>query len=813
MIRRRRADPGDAPDGPSPWATDDIEISSAPTEFDWTAVSPSAASASTNDGDDAEDGGGPSRRGFAIAGIVAAVAVLGAVLFWPGGGSDDDATSLDADDAESAPTTFGTLPDPNEDPTPSTSDAAPDDAGPDGDDDSTTVDEEGSGEPTLLDPIAGNDRPNRLELPAALAQTSTPTEVVLATRDGIATLSIPSGHLRWSTAGGDSIGGNLVTAPDAAAYMTNGPSGSTQLTIIPRVGAPIEVGGAFEDGNGGFIRGWLTTADGGSAFQVQTFEPNGDRVVLVDVGGGITEVDPAQSSTGFSTFDYARTTELNIVNDAGGVYLIEADGTASRIATGRAFAANGDHLLLRDCDATLACRLIVQNYVSGEITEVDPALEIANMFSIDLSPDGTALATVENDGTGVDTVQLVEIATGTVIDVGRPGPSFFAPGSLWLADSSGTVTTALGGPGLSFLDRSTGEQTEFGDELGAVYSLGVRYPDAELPPETGPLVDADIELSGELTTPTDLDIVVLGSLGTMARLDLDDGSAVAWTVPGLASGPPDLFAIRDSVTALTDRDGFVASVGEARPINTDVVEIPPGPRIAGPGAGLVWSPLDDTATDGVGHRLTSLDPDLPAFDGTEIVVAGATLLGGDGGGALVASAPGGTYAITASATSRLTTGELLALGTRHVLARECDTELVCRTFLLDRSTGERSTVVTPRNVGEAVRADTVAIAPGDGGPVGGTISPDGTVALTEVSDPDAAGWVLNDLATGNWKEIPAPLPGQPLIWSDDGSALVYLSEAGPFVYERATDQLLRINGLGEVIAVSRVTDEFAAPTD
>jgi len=61
----------------------------------------------------------------------------------------------------------------------------------------------------------------------------------------------------------------------------------------------------------------------------------------------------------------------------------------------------------------------------------------------------------------------------------------------------------------------------------------------------------------------------------------------------------------------------------------------------------------------------------------------------DSTGAWIVSAPGGVYAVDRDTTQRLSTGTLIAIGQSIALVAECDEELTCGYYVVDRASGDR----------------------------------------------------------------------------------------------------------------------------
>lgn len=804
MIGRRRGEVDDAaPDLAEIWATDTIPVDDGPTEFDWSSTE-REPEPPPGDADP------PSRRGKVVGvGIAAALLlVLGAIVVWPRGG---DAPDEAVDEPDTPPATLSTLP--------STETTRPE-ATVDDDDEESVADGE-SGDSVVVDPDTVGDvelptgdildevneaaeadaLPTSIELPAELAAISAPTEVVMTTADGLVTLSLPSGNLRFvdSPAPPGFQGGAIVVTPDSAAYSLQG-----MLAIVSREGSVFEVDTSAA-GTDFFLNGWLIGEGGETEYRVSSFSGNGDQAELfVSVADGIT---PAPGTSNVTDM-FLRSTVGNLANDTGGVYRTGDDGSVERISTGRAFTANGDRLLLRECDEARVCSVVVVDLETGERLLVDGGDDaLGNAFSLDLAPDGTTFARQVSEGAGSAARQIVALDGTIIAETETFG--FFTSGTSWTADGSGIIEAAPNGTGLRFLDRSSGETVAFGEEeLGQVFSYGVRYPDAELPPSMPGPTTSPIALTEPFSVPTGLDLVVLGDTGRMAYVDLDDRSAVAWPAPRLGgTRPPEIFVQGTQLTVVGERQnaGFAAEFGSAASLGNAAgdVSFPPSPRVPGPSPELVWAERS-TESSGVDHRLFVIDGSLPASDGLELVIENSTFLGGDATGGLLAEIGGDIFSVGIDGQNRITSGDLLALNGQQALVRECNGELDCSVSLISRES-DALTPITEPALTSAVPVDSARTAP-----VVGSISPDGTALLVEVpTESGPTRWAIVDLRTQVTLEVPEPTERQPLVWNDLSTYLAYVSDGDIWVYDRTNGRLSRVEGLGSVRSIASVGSDFA----
>ena len=405
---------------------------------------------------------------------------------------------------------------------------------------------------------------------------------------------------------------------------------------------------------------------------------------------------------------------------------------------------------------------------------------------------------------------IVDLATGETIsaEIEQNGFGFSA---VWAPDSTGLFLT--GGPegGLAFLDRASGDVVPFAEELGQITSIAVRYPETELYEQP---VDADaISFSVDPVADVGIDVVTLGQLGVMTHLDLDEASATGWETPGLPTRAVSLFSDADTVLAVSGNgsSAFTSRFGRATELDADT--LPPPPFLPGPTDGTMWAQSPDEALD-VNSRLFSLDG-TPLDNGASVTVGDASLLGSDSSGGLLIETGGDVYVSSGgdaagfiTGLSRLTTGEVLAVGERHAIVRECDAVRTCTTSKLDRATGE----LTPITGSAIVDAD--AIDDERDASLIGSMSPDGDVVLAQFETVRADGaeavvkWALFDLGAGTATNVAQPSEGQPLIWNDDSSYAVFVADDALFVYERSTASVISVDAATEVRGLTEVDENF-----
>ena len=799
----------------SPWASDAIPVQPAPVEIVWERTdsgvdAPADSVGPTGSGDAGRTAAPTERpwwmRSWPVAALCAAAVLLIAVVVWPRGDDEDSSelppisepASTEAADTTDPTTTPATLPATN--------------SGANGDDGEEAVG--GPGPPPELAAI---------DLPDVVARIEQPTELVVQTHEGLVhTLSLPSGNVRTTDLsggnrnGGGNSGGALVVSPDAA--LVAGFGGDT--FIVPRSGPPVTIDSAqfaadlADDASsetyGVEPLGWLARSDG-DVFLGNTYDQlNGQtESYIIGLDGAVL---PAPDGTELSFPIVAQGQQ--IINDAGGVYRIDAAGTPERISTGQAIGGSAERILVRECDETRTCRYVVENTDGDDqrVVVMPDGRNIQQYYAgLSLSPDGTAAA--YTDYNDVIDRTIIDLADGATIET--PLGNYDGGGGAWAPDSSGEFTFGGGNTGLIFMDRSSGEATRFGEELGGIISIGVRYPDAELV-ETA-VTENEVTFSSPPEAAVGLDLVTVGRVGGMTLIDLDDARSTSWNTPALpGNSSPQLFADDAQVLAVSGNGnvGFLSSYGSSTALDDD--QIPQGRLLRGPRPGLVWARNSDGTAE-IDQITLNLNGTRPTSDLRQLRLPDGTIVGGDSTGGLVVDSGGDIYVMSGGdagvsrGIDRLTPGEILAIGATTALVRECDESLGCTTARLDRATGERT----------AIRTTGVPSADGhdgpDGFPLDGSMSPDGDVVLARfrsvgtASDPPTVveKWFLFDLATDNSTGIPEPDENQPIIWNDDSSYAAFVADGNVRLYERATNTIIEVDTRrSDVRGFTAVSDGF-----
>ncbi len=676
-----------------------------------------------------------------------------------------------------------------------------------GSDDSTATTEsttttEASVDTVVIDPVETPttsvvtvDGPDEIELPAAVARIQAPTEVVVLAQGGLLhTLSLPSGRIRTVDLNGvadtparNVLGGSVVVAADATAVGV----GPSELIIIPRSGEAIDVEMDLGVGSGGAnVDGWVRSDDGSTRFLVTVYPTQGGifELFTVTADGAIAEVPGGAARYGMGPaagFDGDV-----VVNDAGGAYRVAGDGTYGRIEDGMVYASNGGHRLVRECDERLQCVTVLVSESDGARRVIDPAVLPQDFqtqtFNLALSPDGSAAA-MTRSGSEQQRV-IVDLATG---EVAAARSDMWTGGSTWAADSSGVFDVVNGG--LQFIDRSTGEAVRFGQEFGAIMSVGVRRPDAELPVEPA-IVTAALTPQRPIGR-TGLVVSAAVRTGGIGSLSVDDLELTTWESPPLGRASAVLASPGNAVVALPG-DGVEAFI--STPDATTMLGeqfTADAPMLPGP-SGTIWVPDDtDRATD-VRYRLLRLDGTVADDLGDPLVdVSDAMLLGSDGRGALVVERRGDVFVVGVDGATRLTSGELVAIGATTAYVRECDTVVDCTIVRIDRQSAERSEVDLAAPLTDSLGAVDGARS----GALGSTVSPDGNVIVSQL-DAVRGGLepvlqtVLLDVATGAVTFVDGRSDDQPIVWNDDSTFAALLVGSIVHVYDRAADDVVELDG-------------------
>ncbi|MEL6891497.1 MAG: hypothetical protein AAFP84_07875 [Actinomycetota bacterium] len=763
---------------------------------------------------------GASSQRWKIAAIAtAAIVAVGAIAVFGSGtgdGTDDAAADEPPDDA--TPTTLGTLP-------PSTdADTEPDEAAdvePEDDESSDDADDP-SDEDAAAGTDAGTGTVDRtttssdeiIDLPDALASVTSPYEVVLVDDDknAIRTLSLPSGRVRstpFDSPGANGPQARVVAGDQASLVMTFG----RNAFLLPRIGPltevdlGVEVGGTFD---GASPAGVVETPTG-TEFIVDGWDNSSGENIRIRVGadGAVTSSEPRP----FNNLT-PLTTGGSIVSDAGGVYLVDDDGAARRLTTGQILTLNEPWMLVRECDEAYRCGVAAQSLIGDDRIEYASTETLADLNRpfgfgalINLSPDGTRLSIVPFED-GPTTTQTIVWSDGTTHAFelnGRPWETTVA----WTPDGSGMFVSR---PNHALLYvTANGEATELAD-FARVSGLDIRPVDAEiLRPIESPSIRAD--LSG----PVDVDLVgVDGDAMVHLRLGVApkvDGAVppeiTAWTAPDVGRRP-DLLVVDGEVIAVAGEGEVVYRSEYGRVVeDLDGQQIPSERYLGADGVSMWRTSADETAFELV--PIPFVGGDVPDPLG-EVLVERASVFGSDGAGGLVYELGGDVFVTTSESTERITSGQLVAIGPTVAFVHECDDAGVCSNRRVNRPSGNSPT--------ELAGPPGAAVPMTPTRPIGsdGTVSPDGGVLFAELpenmTDDGSAyagsPWAFVDFGDSSTTLVPRPDTGQPIMWSQSSQFAFFLVDRRIHVYDRATNQIVRLAAAGAFDAITTVPREFAA---
>lgn len=314
---------------------------------------------------------------------------------------------------------------------------------------------------------------------------------------------------------------------------------------------------------------------------------------------------------------------------------------------------------------------------------------------------------------------------------------------------------------------------------------------------------SDLTVEG-LSGRPELEIVALSADGTLHEIDFAGGTVRSTSTPGIDSAAPAYIFTRNdeiSVIAYDNVAGFVLDRNrEPRTLAAD-----------GSAGGLLFpGPFDDSTWQLDRQGAADVAAELIALDGQPIgpVVRRDvdTVLGSDGLGQLVVAATGGTYVVGTGLPTRLTTGDVLAIGVEHALVRECDDRLVCAVVVRSRSDDRAMTI---EGATEAVlRAEAPATL---GGLVSGTVSPDGGVVMVR-SDERSGQWTATDLATGVVTILPGPTGLSPIVWTPDSHFAVFVAANGLFVFDREAGRTTMVESIPAVRSIAPTRSPRVAAT-
>ena len=273
----------------------------------------------------------------------------------------------------------------------------------------------------------------------------------------------------------------------------------------------------------------------------------------------------------------------------------------------------------------------------------------------------------------------------------------------WAFGRAGPGTTATDDPNPS--SSTTPTTTTPGDELGAT----VPVVDPDLLPTTtafSPVVRSNP--TPTTTSPPGwtlssarvderaaaLDIRIVGSRpgGEVVELDTGSGELAAIATNSRFTNPPQVDAGDDWIL-LREMDQSRAWLfsGRNEPRRVEIGDVWSVHRQ--PNSDLFWS---ITFGEPVGNRMQVSEID---HEGNETGIAFAVdspywIAAADAiNGVVVYGAPGGTYHVGPDGAYRLTSGQVIALGSQKLLATDCGENLTCGLVVIDRATGEATPLI------------------------------------------------------------------------------------------------------------------------
>jgi hypothetical protein len=281
-----------------------------------------------------------------------------------------------------------------------------------------------------------------------------------------------------------------------------------------------------------------------------------------------------------------------------------------------------------------------------------------------------------------------------------------------------------------------------------------------------------------------VNVVGLEPGGKVVELDTATGemSSIETDVP--TNYPGALYARNDWIL-VTQPDSARAELLRGHSDQQQVMLAPAWALYWQPGTDHFWR-LDEVSRFGDPLHIQEV-----SYDGTPTGVefesdgrywmAGADPLGG----LLILGAPGGSYRITPDGTSRITTGDVIALSAEKVLATDCGEAMSdCGLTVIDRATGA-STPLTPTIAAPETSTPQFQVYdnPANYGfpAMISAMSPDGRYSPIMVVDTDQDYGVI-DLTTGEFIRF-GNQPESSLWWSPDSRSAMYLDNGHLTVYD------------------------------
>jgi hypothetical protein len=222
----------------------------------------------------------------------------------------------------------------------------------------------------------------------------------------------------FSWAGVARGGGLVVTGPEGVHYV---PDLVRDATSVPLGDGNLVLASDHAD------RVWIVVGDPFSGSPSTTARE-------VDLSGGVT-AGPITLPSGVSAI--AGLPGGLLVDTPDGIFLVDRDGDARRVARGTPIDTFGANLVHHVCDPDMRCGLRVTDVATGEQRRVEGGIDVpGDLFgAAGVSPNGRLLALethVEGQPPGMD---VIDLTTGTVVrsdDFLSDGVAAWSPDGRWL---------------------------------------------------------------------------------------------------------------------------------------------------------------------------------------------------------------------------------------------------------------------------------------------------------------------------------------------------------------------------------------------
>jgi hypothetical protein len=269
-----------------------------------------------------------------------------------------------------------------------------------------------------------------------------------------------------------------------------------------------------------------------------------------------------------------------------------------------------------------------------------------------------------------------------------------------------------------------------------------------------------------LPEPTGQSVYVADESGDMYRVDLDTGAVTHYDLNHSFQNSIGIAALDNGALVFDGFDydvdagplyrpggGHAATLFQLKPdgtLYTIDLEVAAAQRLADPAAGGAW--LIGRNANGMPAALVDATGASTAFI---TIPTGLNPVVADGGG-IVATGTSGAFRVDQGGPRQLTTGTLIGLSARYLVASTCDEQYRCTVSRTDRENGHVDEIgPTPASLGASTMP--------------GAVSPDGNaVALFDFETNPRL--VSYDLATGEVTEISAEVntPTDNLAWTSTG---------------------------------------------